>query len=364
MRNTLLMVTYLLIASGLVLIAMSVIFSLRRRAADPADATPGPELAGDSFIDEALPADSFEPWAAAETGTHATMFDWVEPGSSPAADDVSPELPAADMDEPTKTEPVGIPSGGVLAEGSLETLGVDNLLEVAAAFRAPGFLHLDLPGHRLVTAHFAEGCLTSLTDTGRVWRLGDLLGCLGRLSDDDREHLLAEAEARGVALGRLVLDDAYLSSAEVETFLRRLAMHSLLLAVENQASATFRVGLEDTFRPTVMLPIGDFVRELRSAAAQLERLHGLLGQGDGSLSSTQDLAPTCAGEAPDYRQVQVFAQVDGEKTPMELAASSPLPPAETLAILCDLAERGWVSWAPSVEAETATDFEFLTVATG
>ena len=202
-----------------------------------------------------------------------------------------------------------------MAEGSLENVGVDNLLEIAAAFQTAGFLQLYLPGPRVVSAHFAEGCLTSLTDTGRVWRLGDLLGCLGRLSDDDREHLLTESEARGVTLGRLVLDDAYLPSSQVETFLRRLAMHSLLLARENQSASTFRMGLEETFRPTVMLPIGDFVHELRSAGARLERLRGLLGQGGGSLSATQDLAPIRAGEAPDYRQVQVFAHVDGEKTP-------------------------------------------------
>ncbi|MCJ7797586.1 MAG: hypothetical protein MUQ56_12635 [Thermoleophilia bacterium] len=391
MRDTFLMLTYLLIASGLVLIVISVVFSLKKRAADPADATARLELSGDSFIDERLPADSFadespggevpdrptleshgseflEPWASAETGAHTTIFVWIE-AAAPALDGTVPPPPApaaADAAEPLETtaEAVGIPSGGVLAEGSTEDLGIANLLEVAAAFQTAGFLQLDLPGHRIVTAHFAEGCLTSLTDTGRVWRLGDLLGCLGRLSDDDREHLLAESEARGVALGRLVLDDAYLPSAEVETFLRRLAMHSLLLAVENQAASTFHVGLEETFRPTVMLPIGDFVRELRPAGAQLERLRGLLGRGGGSLGLTQNSDPAGAGKAPDYRQVEVLAQVDGEKTPMELAASSPLPPAETLAILCDLAERGLIGWAPSVEAETATDFEFRTVATG
>jgi len=389
MRNTLLMVTYLLIASGLVLIVISVVFSLNKRAADPADATAGLELSGDSFIDERLPANSFadgpsgvevsdqpaheshgseflEPWASAETGAHTTIFDWIETAATPRGGSVPLTSAAADAAEPpeTTTEAVRIPSGGILAEGFPEKLGIANLLEVAAAFQTAGFLQLDLPGHRIVTAHFAEGCLTSLTDTGRVWRLGDLLGCLGRLSDADREHLLAESEARGVALGRLVLDNAYLPSAEVETFLRRLAMHSLLLAVENQAASTFRVGLEETFRPTVMLPIGDFVRELRPASAQLEHLRSLLGPGGGSLGLTRDPDPAGAGEAPDYRQVEVLAQVDGEKTPMELAASSPLPPTETLAILCDLAERGLIGWAPSVEAETATDFEFLTVATG
>lgn len=399
MRNTLLMVTYLLIASGLVLIVISVVFSLNKRAADPAEATAGLEPAGDSFIDEPLPADSFaheppgvevsdqptleshelelpslesngsefvQPWAAAEAGAHATIFDWIEAAAPPLGQSVHPTPAPADAAEPLEstTEPCGIPSAGVVAEGSLEKLGIDNLLEVAAAFQTAGFLQLDLPGHRIVTAHFAEGCLTSLTDTGRVWRLGDLLGCLGGLSDDDRGHLLAESEARGVALGRMVVDKAYLSPAEVEVFLRRLTMHSLLLVVENQAASTFHVGLEETFRRSVMLPIGDFIQELRPAGAQLERLRGLLGKGGGSLDATQAPDPARAGEAPDYRLVEVLAQVDGEKTPMELAASSPLPPTETLAILCDLAERGLIGWAPSVEAETATGFELLTAATG
>jgi len=353
------MVTYLLVATGLVLIVAFVIVSLRRRPAGQAETAAKLESAGDSFFGQPLPADRLEPWAAAETGAHTTIFDWIESASSPRSDGLSPAPTVADA-----TEPVGLPFGGILAEGSLENVGVDSLLKIAAAFQTAGYLQLYLPGPRVVNAHFAEGCLTSLTDTGRVWRLGDLLGCLGRLSDDDREHLLTESEARGVTLGRLVLDDEYLPSAEVETLLRRLAMHSLLLAMENQSAGTFRMGLEENFRPTVMLPVSDFVRELGSAGVQLERLRGLLGRWGGSLSATQDLAPMRGGEAPDYRQVQVFAQVDGEKTPMELAASSPLPPAETLEILCDLAERGWIGWAPSVEDETTTDFEFLTVATG
>ncbi len=389
MRNVLLMVTYLLIASGLVLIVISVVFSLNKRGSNPTDATAKLEPVGDSFIDEPLPADSLseeapgfevsdqltleshglefvDPWAPAETVTHATIFDWIEAAASPPGGSVLPTPVAARSAEPlvTTTEQVGMPRGGVVAEGSLEKLGIDNLLELAAAFQTAGFLQLDLPGHRIVTAHFAEGCFTSLTDTGRVWRLGDLLGCLGGLSDDDRKHLLVESEAREVTLGRLALDEAYLSLADVQTFLHQLAMHSLLLAAENQATSAFHVGLDETFRPAVMLPIADFIGELRPAGAQLEHLRDLLGQGGGSLGATQDPDTAGTGEAPDYRQAEVLAQVDGERTPMELAASSPLPPAETLAILCDLAERGWIGWASSVGSETATDIELLKAATG
>jgi hypothetical protein len=45
-----------------------------------------------------------------------------------------------------------------------------------------------------------------------------------------------------------------------------------------------------------------------------------------------------------YRKVQVLAHVDGDKTPMDVAAASPFSPTETLRILCDLAAAGVVAW--------------------
>src|SRR5665811_1904865 len=95
---------------------------------------------------------------------------------------------------------------------------------------------------------------------------------------------------------------------------------------------------------TMMFPITDILMELTSAIDELERLRKILGPG-GTLLWVSD-----NGDDRDtlrnlpYRKVQVLAHVDGQKSPMEVAATSPFSPTETLSILCELARSGVIDW--------------------
>lgn len=231
------------------------------------------------------------------------------------------------------------------AYGSLATIGVAELLQIAALFRKMGSLRLLLAGERIITVYVQDGSLSGLTDTGRVWQLGDLLGCLGRLSELNKQRLLTDAKARGRRLGQLLLDEGYVSRSEMEAVLRRLIMQSLLFAVENEGSGEFELNLGAVSQTSVQFPITDFLMEIISSVDGYRRLREILGRGQGSLSLNADLDLSAAEQAFTYRQVQVLAHIDGEKTPMEIAATSPLSPTETLHVLCRLAETGVVAWA-------------------
>lgn len=230
------------------------------------------------------------------------------------------------------------------ATGSLSTLGVAELLQAAALFRKMGSLRLLFPGQRSITVYFQDGNLSGLTDTGRVWQLGDLLASLGRINEVEKQRLLTECKIRGKRLGQLLVDQGRITKKEMEGVLRRLTMQSLLFAVENEALGGFEMSLGAVSHTTVMFPITDFLIEITSAVDELDRLRSLLGTGDGALWVTGE--EDAEGRLRDlpYRKVQVLAHVDGDKTPMDVAAASPFSPTETLRILCDLAAAGVVAW--------------------
>lgn len=230
------------------------------------------------------------------------------------------------------------------ATGSLSTLGVAELLQVAALFRKMGSLRLLFPGLRSITAYFQDGNLSGLTDTGRVWQLGDLLAGLGRINEVEKQRLLTECRIRGKRLGQLLIDQGRVTKKEMEGVLRRLTMQSLLFAVENETSGGFEMSLGAVSHTTVMFPITDFLIEITSAVDELDRLRSLLGTGEGALWVAGEEGAEGTLRDLTYRRVQVLAHVDGDKTPMDVAAASPFSPTETLRILCDLAASGVVAW--------------------
>lgn len=228
------------------------------------------------------------------------------------------------------------------AQGSLATLGVAELLQVAALFRKMGSLRLRFEQQRTITVYFQDGFLSGLTDSGRVWQLGELLGSMGRLSELDKQRLLTESKTRGKRLGQLLVEEGHVSRAEMGHVLRRLIMQSLLFAVENERSGEFEMHVGAVSQTSVMFPITDFLIEITSSVDELERLRALLGPGSGPLAIESGAGDVIEGLS--YRRVQVLAHVDGEKTPMDVAATSPLSPTETLRILCELAQEGVIVW--------------------
>ncbi|GAB4249984.1 MAG: hypothetical protein Kow00129_10810 [Thermoleophilia bacterium] len=231
------------------------------------------------------------------------------------------------------------------ASGSLATLGVAELLQVAALFRKMGSLCCTFGDNRIITVYFQDGHLSGLTDSGRVWQLGDLLESMGRLSERDKLRLLEECKLHGKRLGQLLLEEGFLSRREMETLLRRIIMQSLLFAVEHEDEGFFELELGAVSQTSVMFPITDFLIEITSAVDEYERLRKVLGPGGLRLNLDSTIDPSDTLHALPYRLVQVLAHVDGEKTPMDVAAASPFTPTETLSILCELAKRGYVVWA-------------------
>jgi hypothetical protein len=236
--------------------------------------------------------------------------------------------------------------GGVMSvQGSLATLGVVELLQIVALFRKRGALCLTFPAERCIAVFFDDGNLSGLSDNGRVWHLGDLLACLGRLSPVDKRRMLRESRRAGKRLGQLLLEEGYLSRQEMVYFLRGLIMQSLLFSIENQHEGRFELMLGPVWDTSMTFPIQDFLMELASAVDELENLRNRLGPGGGRLALLDDTDLSLGLKEMTYRRAQVLAHLTERKTPMEVAAASPLSPTETLRILNELAGLGLVGWS-------------------
>ncbi|MHB9150095.1 MAG: DUF4388 domain-containing protein [Thermoleophilia bacterium] len=141
------------------------------------------------------------------------------------------------------------------ASGSLETLRLAELLQVAALFKKMGSIRLQFPGQRVITVYLNDGALSGLSDSGRVWQLGDLLASMGRIDAIDKQRLLTESTTRGKRLGQLLVDQHYITKSEMEQVLRRLILQSLLFAVENESTGVWlRRAMRRT--PSEVSPIG------------------------------------------------------------------------------------------------------------
>lgn len=231
------------------------------------------------------------------------------------------------------------------ASGSLATLSVAELLQIAALSRKRGALRLRFAGGRRIVVYVHDGNLGGLTDTARSWHLGDLLASTGRLGDEERKRLLIDARLRGKRLGQLLVERGHLSRDELEELLRRLILHSLLYAVENESQGEFELEVGQVQGTSVTFPIADFLIEISSCIDEFARLRGELGPGSGAIALEPGLDLADALHRLSYRQVQVLAQVDGRKTPMQIAAAVDFSPTETLALLADLAGKGLIVWA-------------------
>ncbi len=203
------------------------------------------------------------------------------------------------------------------ASGSLATLSVAELLQIAALSRKRGTLRLRFSTGRRIVVYVHDGNLGGLTDTARTWHLGDLLASTGRLADDERKRLLIDARLRGKRLGQLLVERGHVSRDELEGLLRRLILHSLLYAVENESQGEFELEVGHVQATSVTFPIADFLIEISSCIDEFARLRAELGAGSGAIALEPglDLADTL--HRLSYRQVQVVAQVDGRKTPMQ-----------------------------------------------
>jgi hypothetical protein len=242
-------------------------------------------------------------------------------------------------------------------QGTLDTFGVAELLQMLSRTRHSGTLHLECPG-RLVDVRFVHGRLGETRDSTRVvtdTMIGRKLMRRGLVDEARLRAVLARQETRPRPLGTLLVESGDLAEGDlVEVLSRQVA--STLVAVTLETGGSF-VFVSDpdasavdfvTIDPTaVMFDISALGGEYCRAVEVLGGVDSVLVRN--AYQATPPFVPLPMGR----EELLVLSLVDDSRTVGEVTAASRLDELTVVSILGRLAEAGVLLVRPGREGRAA-----------
>ena len=104
-------------------------------------------------------------------------------------------------------------------EGNLETFYLSSLFQLLSNDKKTGKLRITHDDD-VVTVHFSDGTIVSATSTDNEKHLGYLLRSEGVVGDIELEKYLLIARNRKERLGKVLVDEYFISKEELDTFIR------------------------------------------------------------------------------------------------------------------------------------------------
>lgn len=242
-------------------------------------------------------------------------------------------------------------------QGTLDTFGVVEILQMLGRARRSGTLHIECP-QRIIDIRFALGRIAETRDSARVAAdtvLGSQLLKRSLVSEQQLAEALTEQEARPRPLGTILVErEAVAEDALREVLSRQIA--NTLVAAKLEAAGTF-VFVVDPDQPPA-----DFITvDPQSVLLEVSALGGeyclaveMLGQPSAVVVRNGDYNtlprnPLLMGRD----EFIVLLQVDGSRTVKEITQESRLEEVTVVSILGKLAEAGVLL----VKAERRADAE-------
>jgi hypothetical protein len=242
-------------------------------------------------------------------------------------------------------------------QGTLDTFGVVEILQMLGRARRSGTLHIECP-QRIIDIRFALGRIAETRDSARVAAdtvLGSQLLKRSLVSEQQLAEALTEQEARPRPLGTILVErEAVAEDALREVLSRQIA--NTLVAAKLEAAGTF-VFVVDPDQPPA-----DFITvDPQSVLLEVSALGGeyclaveMLGQPSAVVVRNGDYNtlprnPLLMGRD----EFIVLLQVDGSRTVKEITQGSRLEEVTVVNILGKLAEAGVLL----VKAERRADAE-------
>ncbi len=229
-------------------------------------------------------------------------------------------------------------------QGTLDTFGVVEILQMLGRVRRSGTLHIECP-ERLIDVHFVQGRIAETRDSTRVATdtvIGSQLLKRSLVNDTQLRDALASQEARPCPLGTLLVRAGHVDERDLREVLSRQVASTLVAAkLETTGNFVFVVDADpgkvdfitiDTH--SVLLDISAVGGEYCLAAEMLGQSHTVLVRnGD---YKTLPRNPLTMGRD----EFMVLVQVDGQRTVAEIGAASGLEEVTVISILGKLAEAG------------------------
>ncbi len=243
-------------------------------------------------------------------------------------------------------------------EGTLDTFGVVEMLQMLGRTKLSGTLHIECP-HRLIDVRFVKGRIAATRDSTRV-AMGSVIGRQlverSLVEEAALTRALAEQEVRPRPLGTLLVESGAVSEGDLRDVLSRQIANTLVAArLETNGDFLFMTDHRpeepdfitvDTH--TVLLDISALGGEYCIAVERLGRSDTVL------VRNTYQSAPPVP--SPLQRdEALVLAQVDGRRTVRDIVALSGVEEITVISVLGRFVDAGVLLVKVGLDVGTETD---------
>ena len=229
-------------------------------------------------------------------------------------------------------------------QGTLDTLGVVEILQMLEQERSSGTLHVECP-RRLVDVHFVDGHIAETRDSTRVAAdtvIGSQLLKRSLVGEVQLEDALERQEASPRPLGTILVESGFVKEADLLDVLARQVAYTLLEA-RLEGTGTYVFAADDDASGVDFLTVdtGDVLLDITALGSEYCLAIEMLGQSDPVLVPNRDYA-TLPRNLPAFGrdELAVFMQVDGRRTVAEIDEASGLEKVTAISVLGKLVEAG------------------------
>ena len=231
-------------------------------------------------------------------------------------------------------------------QGTLDTFGVVEILQMLGQARSSGTLHVECR-QRVIDVHFVHGRIAETRDSTRVATdtvIGSQLLKRALVNEAQLREALGRQEASPRPLGTILGESGYVREADLLDVLSRQVANTLVAAKLETTGTFFFVGDPDAS------PVDFITIDAQSVLLEISALGGayclaveMLGQANTVLLRNGDYETLPRNPLSMGRdEFVVLVQVDGHRTVREITLASGLEEITVISILGKLADAGVV----------------------
>lgn len=229
-------------------------------------------------------------------------------------------------------------------QGTLDTFGVVEVLQMLGRTRRSGTLHIECPT-RLVDVHFLQGRIAETRDSTRVANdtvIGSQLLKRALVNDAQLREALLRQETAPRPLGTLCVEAGYVGEEDLrEVLARQLA--DTLVAAKLETTGTFVFVAESDADPPefITIPTHSVLLDISALGGEYCLAVEVLGQSNTVLVRNVDYASLPRRPLPMGRdELLVLARVDDRSTVADITAATGLEELTVVSILGKLVNAG------------------------
>ena len=229
-------------------------------------------------------------------------------------------------------------------QGTLDTFGVVEILQMLGRARRFGTLHIECP-ERLIDVHFVRGRIAETRDSTRVATdtvIGSQLLKRSLVNEAQLREALASQEASPRPLGTILVQSGHVDEADLLEVLSRQVASTLVAAkLETRGDFVFVVDADPKPVDFITIDTHAVLLDISALGGEYCLAVEMLGQSNTVLVCNGDYntlprSPLTMGRD----EFMVLAQVDGQRSVAEIGVAGGLEEITVISILGKLVEAG------------------------